>query len=296
MKIPTAGELILLQTFFFEAEAKVILNIPLYPLLPHDRLIWRGTSSGVFTVRSAYHLGKELLDNIGGQSSTVRKDTDGWRLIWAMDVPHTIKNFTWRACNNLLPTRENLLKRRVTKDAICPCCLLEDESICHALWSCPAARDVWWGGSSPFQKCVWEGSKFMQLFEYCSQHFKKEDLELMAVTARKIWIRRNAMVFEGNFFQPNVVFSATVNTLAEFKQYNQKEEDPNQSMALVPTRGNLTWQPPPRGTVKVNWDAALNKSSSWIGLGIAPGTTWGGVWELDVSRGQCRWNQRRLKY
>jgi hypothetical protein len=82
----------------------------------------------------------------------------------------------------------------------------------------------------------------MQLFEYYNLRFKKEDLELMAVTGRKIWLRRNAMVFEGNFSHPNVVFSAAVNSLVEFKQYNQKEEDPIQSVALVSTRENLSWQ------------------------------------------------------
>jgi len=56
----------LLKVVFSEDEAKVISNILLSPLLPQNRLIWRGSVHGDFTVRSAYHLGKELQDRAGG--------------------------------------------------------------------------------------------------------------------------------------------------------------------------------------------------------------------------------------
>jgi len=45
---------------FDEDEAKAISQIPLSPGLPKDRLIWMGTKNEEFTVRSAYHLSKEL--------------------------------------------------------------------------------------------------------------------------------------------------------------------------------------------------------------------------------------------
>jgi len=53
----------LLQEVFMEEEAKIIANIPLSPLFPKDKLIWRGTTHGEFTVRSAYHLGKEIQED-----------------------------------------------------------------------------------------------------------------------------------------------------------------------------------------------------------------------------------------
>jgi len=46
----------LLKEVFMEEEAQVIANSPLSPLLPEDRLIWHGTASGIFSVRSAYHV------------------------------------------------------------------------------------------------------------------------------------------------------------------------------------------------------------------------------------------------
>jgi hypothetical protein len=55
----------LISSIFTKEESQAILNISLSPILPMDKLIWRGTTNGVFTVRSACHLGKQLLDNIG---------------------------------------------------------------------------------------------------------------------------------------------------------------------------------------------------------------------------------------
>lgn len=50
----------LINEVFTVEEAKMIINIHLSPNLPHDRLIWSGTTNVNFLVRSAYHLGKEL--------------------------------------------------------------------------------------------------------------------------------------------------------------------------------------------------------------------------------------------
>jgi hypothetical protein len=89
---------------FLPEEAQVIKNIPLSPCLPPDRLIWKETNDGKFTVRSAYHLGKQLLGVYGGQSSYVAKDTGLWKLLWSLNVPNQTKMFTWRACHDILPT------------------------------------------------------------------------------------------------------------------------------------------------------------------------------------------------
>jgi hypothetical protein len=126
-------------------------------MLPRDRLIWKGTENGVFTVRSAYHLGKELQDQEGGQCSQGQKGQEVWKSIWSLEVPNSVKLFMWKACNDLLPTKTNLFKRKVVEDTKCPCCTLEEETTYHVLWSCPAARDVWGSHLSAFQKCYCEG-------------------------------------------------------------------------------------------------------------------------------------------
>jgi len=56
----------LLHAEFTEEEAQTILGIPLNPLLPKDKLIWRGKMTGDFSMRSALYLGIELQEAEGG--------------------------------------------------------------------------------------------------------------------------------------------------------------------------------------------------------------------------------------
>jgi hypothetical protein len=99
----------MISAMFSTDEAKVILGIPLSPSLPRDCLIWRGTTTGMFTVYSAYHLAKELQDNKGGQCSYQEKGKEVWKCLWSLEVPQVVKTFMWRSFNNALPTKPSLL-------------------------------------------------------------------------------------------------------------------------------------------------------------------------------------------
>lgn len=69
----------LISAIFFEEEAKAILNIPLSPFQPKDRLIWWGTKNGEFSVRRAYHIAMEtIVSNRSGGSGTC-KDSGIWK-------------------------------------------------------------------------------------------------------------------------------------------------------------------------------------------------------------------------
>lgn len=57
-------------------------------------------------------------------------------------MPKKIKVFGWRACQNILPTRANLARRRIIEDDNCPIRLRHSESVIHALWECGMAQDV----------------------------------------------------------------------------------------------------------------------------------------------------------
>uniref|UniRef100_A0A7N2L004 RNase H type-1 domain-containing protein n=1 Tax=Quercus lobata TaxID=97700 RepID=A0A7N2L004_QUELO len=60
----------LLQQLFLPFEVEEISSIPLSNSLPFDKLIWTGTSNGLFIVRSAYKLAMESYGNSGGASSS----------------------------------------------------------------------------------------------------------------------------------------------------------------------------------------------------------------------------------
>jgi hypothetical protein len=155
----------LISTIFSEAEAAVIQNIPISPLLPRDKLIWRCTANGVFSVWSAYHLAVDSQVDENGGASSPRKGEEIWRTCWSLNVPNNVKMFIWRACHNLLPTKLNLFKRRVIDSPLCPICNQVEESVEHIVWLCPSAVDVWGCGSRRIQKSNCSNMSFANLFE-----------------------------------------------------------------------------------------------------------------------------------
>nr|POF09816.1 hypothetical protein CFP56_67424 [Quercus suber] len=85
------------------------------------------------TVKSGYRFLHEWqgLDGFRGQVSDDQKRF--WKSIWRIKVPGKIKHFIWKACSNSLPTKENLLRRRVLQDSVCHLCDRELEDVFHAL-------------------------------------------------------------------------------------------------------------------------------------------------------------------
>lgn len=61
-----------------------------------------------------------------------------------------IKIFLWRATKNLLPTGENLWKRKCLQDPICQRCCRTVETINHALLECKATKKIWMHAPFPF--------------------------------------------------------------------------------------------------------------------------------------------------
>lgn len=66
--------------------------------------------------------------------------------------PKKVKIFLWRAAKDLLPTAENLWKKRVMQKATCPVCRSQMETLAHALLDYKIAKKVW--KNSPFENPV----------------------------------------------------------------------------------------------------------------------------------------------
>jgi ribonuclease HI len=162
------------------------------------------------------------------------------------------------------------VRRKAIESKICPCCEVEDEDAMHALWLCPAARDVWGCSSSCFQKFCFAGADFQSLFAYCMERCTKDELDLMVTTARRIWLRRNVWIFEQCFEHPDIVYSEATKAWLAFKRCNMT--DHKMSLKVERNEENSSrqsnWSPPHVGVIKVNWDASINVVKDWVGLGI----------------------------
>ena len=106
-----------------------ILSIPLQSNPTRDVLVWNENKSHSFSVKSAYQVAIRLQELNQVEHSTAGKDRTHWRKIWKLNVPPKVCNFIWRACSNILPTRESLHRRRVNVDARCELCCLSTTRI-----------------------------------------------------------------------------------------------------------------------------------------------------------------------
>jgi hypothetical protein len=123
-----------------------------------------------------------------------------WKECWSLNVPNVVKLFLWRALHDLLPTKVNLAKKGVLQDTLCPICAMEEETVMHIIWSCPASVDVWGVGPRCLQKIGGVGICFPDLFEDIRRRCDISELELFAVTAWRIWLRRNSVIHGEQFY------------------------------------------------------------------------------------------------
>lgn len=97
-----------LQTLFAPSTQQEILAVPLDNLTSKDELIWKENVSQKFTVKSAYGVALGLLNKSPFEHSQAQSDGSLWKKIWKLNVPPKVQTLMWRACSNILPTRDNL--------------------------------------------------------------------------------------------------------------------------------------------------------------------------------------------
>jgi hypothetical protein len=207
---------LLLENFSNE-EITAIQTIPINLTKQPDKQIWRGTSKGEFTVRSAYHMAKEKEGALLAGPSWRSEESMVWKGIWRANVPNAVKSFMWKACHNLLPTKENLFKRKVIPDPSCPICGLEVETTSHILWECASSADVWGASLRCFQKKSGSFSNFLKLSESFLLDYSEEVFDLFSVTARCLWLWRNEWIHEGSFTHPNCLVTGAQRNVDDYK-------------------------------------------------------------------------------
>lgn len=100
-----------------------ILQTPIRWTSSEDELWWPKTVSSEFSVKSSYHLiqQEDSPPELGPSSSSSTPQVV-WNWIWNGKLPQKIKFFVWNACNNILPVRANLVKKKISSTGLCPIC------------------------------------------------------------------------------------------------------------------------------------------------------------------------------
>ena len=182
-----------------------------------DIMIWMHQKKRMFTVKSAYKVARDVLR--GGRVAESTRGCVGkriWSALWKLRIPNKIKVFGWRACNDVLPTKLNLSKRRIIDDAMCSISLRFPESVVHALWECDVARDVWVGSLKILQKGGSGMVDMVQLMEYLLVRVESQDMEVVLIQAWLIWNQRNKVVHGGKFHNSGWLNNRAREFLEEF--------------------------------------------------------------------------------
>jgi hypothetical protein len=95
--------------------------------------------------------------------------------------------------------------------------------------------------------------------------YDQQQLEVFVVVARRIWLRRNEIVLEQNFTDPIQLYAKAITGLEDFHKSNTHSDDRRDVEQSNPV---VTWIPPSRDMVKINFDATLDSKNRCVGLGL----------------------------
>lgn len=99
----------LLEQIFSRDEINSIQFVPLSITNQENALIWRGTTNGLFSMRSAYHMQKEREVASKAEGSSRVRDSSMWSFIWQQKIPNAKKHFLCCVCHEILPTKVKLI-------------------------------------------------------------------------------------------------------------------------------------------------------------------------------------------
>ena len=150
------------------------------------------------------------------ENSTATTERPIWRKLWKLNVPPTVRKFLWSACSNILPTRENLNRRRVQVDPHCEICCQQPDSVGHLLWECPLAQNVWALCRGGLQKCQNNLCDLFLLFRTLLDKLSKTDLERWAMTSCAIWNARNKFYFKKAQSHSKDILNGAISYLQEY--------------------------------------------------------------------------------
>lgn len=105
---------------------------------------------------------------------------------------------------------------------------------------------------------------FLALIEILSTKLDQNELAEMAVIMRKIWFRRNAIIYDGMFMHPTVLVEQAVAQLQEFQAVRGELMTQSSRISI----DQHQWLPLESNWFKVNWDVAVDKSQNQIGIGV----------------------------
>lgn len=250
-------------THYFSSEAaERILRTPLPRNPRQDALIWQFDKHGNYSVKSGHQVAVRL--KFPGLPSCSDISKTQWRVIWAADIPEKMKIFMWRAAQNMLPTANNLWKKKMVRTPVCQRCCCKSEDAFHALMEYKDARQVW--KLTEFHEDIkrMAHQDMLSVLQELAKKRKKKDVEQIIAICWAVWYARNCFVIEGKKEDPTVTAARAGAVVESYRRI----KSPSAQGLTSHKNSQQNWEPPPADRFKVNVDAAIQVSQSQAGLGV----------------------------
>ncbi|KAF8092103.1 hypothetical protein N665_0424s0035 [Sinapis alba] len=262
----------LVRQTFEPHDAEIILKMKTR-LSCVDMYRWGFTPNGCYTTQSGYKTLQTLKEISHPTMPTVAPvEKKLWRSIWKIQAPSKLRHFIWKALSGALAVRERLHSRRMIDGPTCILCPSGVETICHMLFTCAAAKEVW--DISGIRK---PNNGFSMNYVFLNIY------HLMFLNPREsnqlcyksfpwilwhLWKARNVLIFEKTRQTPYVILFAALEEAQTWFDANNVVISPNLPQQNIRV-SSVSWFPPPTGYVKCNvgitWDENLLAcGAAWI--------------------------------
>jgi hypothetical protein len=254
---------------FFEADVEDIQKIPVGSAGTVDYLAWNYTKNGVFSVRSAYHLGMQIKRNkLGNPGSSMSSDEHkGWLAIWSAAVPNKTKVHCWRLVKNGLAVGGELRRRRIKNGVVCIVCNRE-ETLKHRFWECPHAHHAWELLRQRAKLALVAPPDTIQRYHDLKSwllswfgRLGQKELSLAMSLLSQLWFARNEARHSEGIESPDSTVRRAMFLADEWAAINQPRVTTNPTL---PGK----WSKPAPGWHKANTDGAMLLSGDHGGGGV----------------------------
>ncbi|KAG2265571.1 hypothetical protein Bca52824_072650 [Brassica carinata] len=111
----------------------------------HDTMVWGFSRNGLYDSQSGYKLLHllQIVENPLAAPSLPPIEKRLWSNLWKVKTMPKIRHFLWRALAGALAVAERLRSRGIPVETTCKLCHAQPETICHVLFHCPVAKEVW---------------------------------------------------------------------------------------------------------------------------------------------------------
>ena len=192
----------LLENYVHPEDIPLIRSLAISSTHRRDTFCWNFTRSGQYTVKSGYWVAHNLLKLTEEKEVLEPSITKFQAFAWKLKAPTKICHLMWQLLTGHVAVTRNLVRRNMRCDNYCPRCGEAEETVTHAIFECPPARQVWSLSSTPTCPNIFPVSSVYTNMDYLfwrknSIMDPEQDTNPYPWIIWFIWKARNEKLFRG---------------------------------------------------------------------------------------------------